>query len=197
MTDRAKDWLCSWVPDCLTEWLIEQLTDWLCIWVPDQLTEWLIEQLTYWLCNWVPDWLTEWLIEQLTDWLCNWIPDWLTEWLIEKLTDWPCNWIPDWLTEWLIEQLTEWLTKLSTLPSCWLTATNWLTNLGTDWGLQSRGQFNNTFTSVIYKCSLCLGSVKSHPEQMNFFTPFQWTSILCFLIQRFLIIAIKPKESYT
>ena len=131
MTDGAIDWLCSWVPCCLTEWLIEQLTDWLCRWVPDQLTEWLIEQLTYWL----------------------------TEWLIEQLNNWLCSWVPDWLTEWLIEQLTEWLTKLSNLPSYWLTATNWLTDLGTDWGLQSRGQLNKTFTSVIYKCIHCLESV--------------------------------------
>ena len=131
MTDGAIDWLCSWVPCCLTEWLIEQLTDWLCRWVPDQLTEWLIEQLTYWL----------------------------TEWLIEQLNNWLCSWVPDWLTEWLIEQLTEWLIKLSNLPSYWLTATNWLTDLGTDWGLQSRGQLNKTFASVIYKCIHCLKSV--------------------------------------
>ena len=180
MTDGAIDWLCSWVPDCLTEWVIEQLTDWLCRWVPDQLTEWLIEQLTYWLCNWAPDCLTEWLIEQLNNWLCSWVPDWLTEWLIE--------------------QLTEWLTKLSNLPSYWLTATNWLTDLGTDCGLQSRGQFNKTFTSVgnLQVYSLFRVCVNHAPNKiMNFFTPFQWTSIFCFLIQRFLIIAIKSKESYT
>ena len=100
------------------------------------------------------NWLTAWW----NDWLYNWLNDWLNEkltvpryWL--GLTDWLCNCISDRLTEWLIEQLTEWLTKLSNLPS------DWQTDLGTDWGPQSRGQFNKTFTSVIYKCIHCLESV--------------------------------------
>ena len=174
LSNLVTGWLssCNWHTDWLMEWLIIQLIEWATYstktltnieqltdsqltvnWVSDWLTEWLVGQLNYWLCNLVPDWLTEWLIEQVTDWLCNWVSDWLTEWPVEHLTDWLCSWVPDWLTEWLIEQLTEWLTKLSNLPS------NWLPDLGTDCGPQSRGQFNKTFTSVIYKCIHCLESV--------------------------------------
>ena len=104
------------------------------------------------------NWLTGWW----NDWLYNWLNDWLNEQLTVPrywlgLTDWLCNCISDRLTEWLIEQLTEWLTKLSNLPS------DWLTDLVTDWGPQSRGQFNKTFTSVIYKCIHCLESVLITP----------------------------------
>ena len=138
------------------------------------------------------NWLTAWW----NDWLYNWLNDWLNEQLTVPrywlgLTDWLCNCISDRLTEWLIEQLTEWLTKLSNLPS------DWLTNLGTDWGPQSRGQFNKAFTSVIYKCNPLFRVCINHA--LNKWTALlhSWTSIYCFLIQRFLITTIKPEESYT
>ena len=106
-------------------------------------------QDTDWLRNWLTVQLGTWLADRMTDWLTDWLTVQLGTWLADRMTDRAT----DWLTEWLIEQLTEWLTKLSNLPSDWLTASNWLTDLGTDWGPQSRAWFNKTITSVIYKCN--------------------------------------------
>ena len=135
-------------------------------WLADRMTDWATDWLTVQLGTWPADRMTDWATDLLTVQLGTWLADRMTDWA----ADWLCSWVPDWLTEWLIEQLTEWLTKLSNLPSYWLTATNWLTDLGTDWGLQSRGQFNKTFTSVIYKCIHCLESVN---HALN-----KWTSLL-------------------
>ena len=156
MTDWATDWLTvqfgSWPVDRidrLSNWLTDCALGYLTGWQDDWLSNWLtgcaVGHLAGWQNDWLSNWLTDWLTVQLGTWLADRMTDWAADWL--------CSWVPDWLTEWLIEQLTEWLTKLSNLPS------DWLTDLGTDWGLQSRGQLNKTFTSVIYKCIHCLESV--------------------------------------
>ena len=120
------------------------------------------------MTDYITDWMTDWMSNlqyQDTDWLSNWLTVQLGTWLADRMTDRAA----DWLTEWLMEQLTEWLTKLSNFPSDWLTASNWLTDLGTDWGPQSRSRFNKTFTSVIYKCN---------PLWVSYHPLIKWTSLL-------------------
>ena len=147
-------------------WLIEQLTYRLTV----QLGTWLADRMTDWATNWLTVQLGTWPTDRMTDWaidgLCSWVPGWLTEWLIDQLTDWltvqlgtrPAKRITDWATDWLTDCVTGYLTGwqndwLSHWLNDWLTVSNWLT--GTEWCLLSRGQFNKTLTSVIYKCIHC------------------------------------------
>ena len=135
------------------------MTDWATDWLTVQLGTWPANRMTDWATDLLTVQLGTWLTDRMTDWATDWMTVQLGIWLTDRMTDWATNWITDcaggYLTDWQNDWLSNWLNNWLN----WLTATNWLTDLGTDWGLQNRGQFNKTFTSVIYKCIHCSKSV--------------------------------------
>ena len=122
-------------------------------WATDWMFECAVEYLTGWQNDWLRNWLTDWLTVQLGTWLADRMTDWATDWLTDcpvgYLTGWQNDLLSNWLNDWLhVTEFTKWLTNCKQL-------TDWLSNWLRDWlGLQSRGQLNKTFTSVIYKCNL-------------------------------------------
>ena len=89
---------------------------------------------------------------------------------------WPADIMTDWATDWLADLLcnsTDWMIDyLSNSPRDWITESNWRTDLGTDWGPQSRSQFDRTFTSVInLSVNHCFRVCVNH-------TLNKWTSLL-------------------
>ena len=177
--------------ECLIEWatyITKILTTWATDWQADCATGYLICGKNEWLSNWVTVQLGTWLVDRMTDWATTWLTVQLGTWPADRMMDWATDWLADWLTvqlgTWLADRMTDWAIDWMT---DWLQATDWLGSVISGVNLIKIIQVKFTSLSIVLESE----------QNMDFFTPFQWASIFCFLVQSSMITRIKLKESYT